>query len=153
AADAHRADPYRQPADRRRPDGDAAGSAGDRQRRRPAHRGAPAAYAVHARTGEAGAWLRRDNLRGPAGAAFVAAPFLGVTRRPAPLASQHEPAGVDVVVGAVEADRHLLGGVAIGVEQDEGVGGGGEEADLTGRRERGGADEGEGLVAGDRDVG
>ena len=46
AGDAHRGDPDRQPSDRRRPDGDAAGRAGDIERDRAAHRRAAAAHAV-----------------------------------------------------------------------------------------------------------
>src|SRR5262245_33348053 len=60
--------------------------------------------------------------------------------------SQHEETGVDLM-HAGQADRHLLGGIAVGVEHDERVGGGGEEADLAGGRKRALTDEGESLVA------
>ena len=60
AADAHRGDRDRQPSDRRRSDGDAAGRAGDRRRGRGAHGRAPAPYPVHARAGQEGAGLARS---------------------------------------------------------------------------------------------
>jgi hypothetical protein len=70
--------------------------------------------------------------------------------------SQHEPAGVDVV-HAGHADRRVLEvhpGIHLGIEQDEGVGAGGEVADLAGRREGAAlrdvddAHEGEGVIGG-----
>jgi phosphate transport system protein len=66
--------------------------------------------------------------------------------------SQHEPAGVDRV-HAEHADRRVLGGVGVRVEEDVGIGRGGEVIDLAGSREGCGADECEGLIAADREVG
>src|SRR5262245_13113606 len=78
-----------------------------------------------------------------------------------PLISQDEPAGVDRV-DAGDADRRLFEvhrpAIHTGVEQDEGVGRGGEVADLAGTGEIGAGEvdnsnEREGLVAIDHLVG
>jgi hypothetical protein len=65
--------------------------------------------------------------------------------------SRHEPPGVDRV-HTEYLDDAVYGRVGVRVQLDEGVGAVGGKVDLSGRRERSGTDEGEGLVAGDRFV-
>src|SRR5262245_56792391 len=107
-----------------------------------------------------GITLYRDRRGSPGGCPFCCCP----RGAPAPLASQREPAGIRGV-HAGEVDRGFLEIDAAWtrihhrVEQDEGVGRGGEEADLAGagelvaRREVDEAGEGEVLVARDQRIG
>ena len=100
AGDAHRADPDRQPSDRRRPDGDAADRADDLERDHAAHRRAAAAHAVHPGPGEADTGIRLTKfLRWPrlagarlsyvraASAAFTRSGVIGNCRSRTPVAS------------------------------------------------------------------